>query len=98
MFIPRELGIHKCHGCGAPLVDDCFKRCGIYLDGERKWQVYYIYECRGCSHGGGYSFAPRDGDLPGDMFRDFAHALDAKYIQDNGVQSKSLDEFLKDHP
>ncbi len=96
MFIPRELGMHRCDKCHEALVDDNFQHCGIFLSGSDKWNVYFVYNCPHCKNVGSDIFWPDKDSWPGDMFRDFASALDEKYFKDNQIQPQSLEEFMQD--
>lgn len=96
MFIPRELGIHKCGKCKDGLLDKDFLRCGILLSGDSKYQPFFIYLCPHCKHKGSYRIKRKDKDLPGDMFRQFGNALDAMYFRDSKIDTPSIDDFLID--
>jgi len=98
MFIPRELGIHFCQKCQTQIIDDSFQHCGIYLSGDYKWHIYFVYTCPSCQHEGNHIFEPqKDADAwPGDLFRDFAQALDQKYAKDIKMQPQTVEEFLQD--
>lgn len=82
MFIPRELGIHTCNECKESLIDRNFVQCGIKLQGEHRWKVFFEYQCPHCGYNGMYVFDRAENDLPGDMFRQFGDAIDSSYLAD----------------
>ena len=82
MFIPRELGIHQCNECNEKLIDTDFDQCGIKLQGEYKWRTYFEYDCPHCKFRGSYMFSPKSEDLPGNLFRQFADAIDNSFLSE----------------
>lgn len=82
MFIPRDLNIHVCNDCQERLIDSNFERCGIHLQGEHKWQVFFEYKCPHCGYSGQYLFESGKSDVPGNLFRQFGDAVDNSYMAD----------------
>lgn len=95
MFIPRSLKIHKCKKCKEKLIDSNFVKFGTYLKaGKFQYYVFFEYQCPHCQYEGAWVISPKKGDLPGDTFRQFGNALDAKYFQE--AEQPSEDFRLED--
>ena len=54
MKIERDIGVHICNDCHAPLDDIDFVRCGISV--VRNLQYFFDYHCPRCNHRGRYVF------------------------------------------
>lgn len=92
MFIPRELGMHSCEKCKGSLIDNDFYECGVSLQGDDKWKVFFKYGCRHCNEGkpiGAYWLAPDDDELPGEMFRQLADAIDITFLAEAELSDQS---------
>ena len=84
MKIERDIGVHVCNDCRAPLDDIDFIRCGISV--VRNLQYFFDYHCPRCNHRGRYVLDVRGGiSVPG------ALSVLKEIVSDGDALAESID-------
>jgi hypothetical protein len=86
-FLRKDLGIHKCSECEAPLEDNNFMDCGLVLVSQSGPRVvYFDFVCPSCAYHGRWTF-PIPDEMPAweiakDLAACFIQTPDEMYLLD----------------
>ncbi len=84
MKVARELNVHICSACKAPVEDGDFLRCGVSV--VNKPQFFFEYRCPRCSHLGRHVL-----DIHDRLGVPQALCALAEFVTDDADNRKALD-------